>query len=192
MTMLARNRKPTGVLINTGEINKKDVEVDWKDKLRKWRKVQLSSGAVNSLTDKNQSVFQSCSVSVLGCLQASFTADQLKNKIEESLVNGLRRSAGLDLISFAMEQTHSQELFYESLQWFSGSLRFNKGKTTHYLDGLEGCGAEAEKGVRKQFFAIIKRVIWQFEKITAQTAEEVMKCKKAEDHESIKKLYQQS
>jgi len=53
MTMLTRNRKQTGVLINTGEINKKDVEVDWRDKLRKWRKVQLSAGAVNSLTDKN-------------------------------------------------------------------------------------------------------------------------------------------
>ena len=153
-------RRPVS-LVKDATHSQKDKEVDWRDKLRDWRKVQMSSGAVNSLAEKNQSVFQTCSVSVLGCLQASFTAEELSKKIEESLVNGLRRSAGLHLIRFAMDQTHSPKIFYDMLQWFQGSLRSNKSKAVHYQEGLDGCGSEAEKGIKSQFFEIIKRILFQ-------------------------------
>ena len=100
------------------------------------------------MAQKNRSGFESCSVSVLGCLQASFTAEQLKSRVEESLVNGLRRSAGLHLLRFTMEQSLSDEVFFDMLQWFSGSLRMNKSRSVHYLEGLEGCGSETESGIQ--------------------------------------------
>lgn len=96
-------QRKNSVLLSQSTVGRKDTEVDWRDSLRKWRAVQLSSGAVNTLSEKNQSVFKSCTVSVLGCLQASFTAAQLKRKVEESLINGLRRAAGMHLMQFAMK-----------------------------------------------------------------------------------------
>ena len=90
--------------------------------------------------------------SVLGCLQASFTCEQLQERVERSLVNGLRRSAGLHLLNFAMNLTYDKVRFGDLIQWLQGALRDNRVQTTHYLSGLDGCGAKAENGIRQQFF----------------------------------------
>ena len=99
MTIVKRSsaRQSAIVLLNNAVHSLKDVEVDWRDKLKKWRKVQLSTGAVTSLDQAakgNNKMNNSVLVSVLGCLQASFTVEQLQSKVEEQLVKGLRRSAG--------------------------------------------------------------------------------------------------
>ena len=75
MTLLRTTTKKRTILISGSKLGEKDIEVDWRDRLKQWRTVQMSQGAVNTLADKNKEVFKSCSVSVLGCLQASFTAD---------------------------------------------------------------------------------------------------------------------
>ena len=51
MTIVKRGiaRQSAIVMLNNAAHSLKDEEVDWRDKLKKWRKVQLSSGAVTSL-----------------------------------------------------------------------------------------------------------------------------------------------
>ena len=63
---------------------------------------------------------------MLGCLQADMKCEQLQDRVETSLVNGLRRSAGLNLINFAMNLSYSSTRFFDMLQWFQGALRGNR------------------------------------------------------------------
>ena len=60
---------------------------------------------------------QSIVFSILGCLQCSFSYDQLKDRIETSLVNGLRRSAGLNLLNFAMNLGYNETRIFDLIQW---------------------------------------------------------------------------
>jgi hypothetical protein len=110
----------------TADLDEKDQAFDWMDRLRQWKQVQLSSGAVTSFEKTSQNVFKSVSTSVLGCLQADFEADQLQDKVETNLVNGLRRSAGLHFLNFIMGLNMAPQVFLDLLQWFSSSLRNNK------------------------------------------------------------------
>jgi hypothetical protein len=51
-------------------------------------------------------------------LQADFTSDQLREALESSLVKGLRRAAGLNLINFGMSLSGmTDENFNGMLQW---------------------------------------------------------------------------
>lgn len=34
----------------------------------------------------------------------------------------------------------------------------------HYLEGIQGCGSEAENGIKTQFFGILKRILYQLKK----------------------------
>ena len=79
------------------------------------------------------------------------THDQLRERVEKSLVNGLRRSAGLHLLNFAMNLSYSPSRFFDLVQWFQGSLRNNRMQVQHYLAGLEGSGNKAEAGIQEQF-----------------------------------------
>ena len=65
------------IVIDDDQLSRKDVEFDWSDRVKQWKKVQMSSGAITSFENLKQDTFKSCSVSVLGCLQADFTAMQL-------------------------------------------------------------------------------------------------------------------
>ena len=85
-------------MIRDGLIAQKDEEFDWTDGLRQWKRVMKSQGAVSSMADKKVNKINSSAFSVLGVLQANITCEQLQDRVEKSLVNGLRRSAGLQLI----------------------------------------------------------------------------------------------
>ena len=75
------------------------------------------------------------------------------------MVRGLRRSAGLNLLSFAAQLNLGDETFLDLLQWFLTSLRENKYQVAHYTDGISGCGDSVLSVIRKEFFKIIKVVI---------------------------------
>ena len=47
---------------------------------------------------------------------------------------------------------NDEEIFYDALHMFEASLRGNKAKLNHYLDGVPGCGARTERDIRGQFF----------------------------------------
>ena len=121
-------QRNTKVLVHRqSSLDLKDCEMDWRDKLCQWQKVQQSDGSVVDLADlKRNGSLQSSVLSVLGVLQACFTSDHLQECVETSLVNGLKRSSGLNLINFAMNLSYSHQRFFDMVQWFNGSLRNNR------------------------------------------------------------------
>ena len=45
-------------------------EYDWKDRLKSWRQMQTSKGAIKSYTDRKKEIFDSSVMSILACLQS--------------------------------------------------------------------------------------------------------------------------
>ena len=56
-------------------------------------------------------------------MQAKFSAEKLKEEVEKVMLKGLRRSAGLDLISFAIQTNIGNGTFLDLLAWFLTALR---------------------------------------------------------------------
>jgi len=46
-------------------------EVSWKDRLKSWRQMQTSKGAIKSFTERNKEIFDSSIMSILACLQTA-------------------------------------------------------------------------------------------------------------------------
>ena len=65
------------------------------------------------------------------------------------MIKGLRRSAGLELLSFAIDTNIGIGTFFDILQWFLTSMRGNKQIVAHYSDGIEGCGDSVLNAIRK-------------------------------------------
>lgn len=84
-------------------------------------------------------------------------AKQLQDFTEMGLIKGLRRLAGMVMINTTFKQ-NSGNIFYDSAHILIASLRGNKSKLCHYLDGVPGCGARTESEIRKQFFNTIELV----------------------------------
>lgn len=143
-------RKKT-LLVRDSQIGKRETEYDWRERLRQWKQVQQSAGAVTSFADHKIQAIKSSAFSVLGVLQANVSTQELTEKVEQSLVNGLRRAAGLYLLNFAMNLTYSQSRFFDLVQWLQGSLRSNQVQIPHYKSGLESCGNKAESIIKEQF-----------------------------------------
>ena len=61
----------------------------------------------------------SCSLTVLQCLKADYSATELGEYIERQMIGGLRRAAGLNLLNFAMSaSTIPDDYYFILLQWF--------------------------------------------------------------------------
>jgi hypothetical protein len=43
-------------------------EFDWKDRLKSWRQMQTSKGAIRSFTERKKEIFDSSVMSILSCL----------------------------------------------------------------------------------------------------------------------------
>lgn len=180
-----------------GAKQQKDTEYDWTDRLKQWKKVQQAEGAIADLGAKGQLNSNSVSLAVLGLLQSEYTASQVKTTVEEALVRGLRRSAGLNLINFGMGLHGNPRVFQDVLQWFSASLRNRKNTTVHFLDGLAGCGNSCESGIREQFFKILDKVLLKLKTLDFESGscpelklllENLCWNFKAEDHALLGKL----
>ena len=74
-------------------------------------------------------------------------------------MKGLRRSAGLNLLNFAMQMDLNKWVFMDLLQWFVTSLRANLDEVAHYTDNITGCGESVIAAISKEFFQIIKQVV---------------------------------
>ena len=75
----------------------------------------MAEGAIVDLSSKTQLNSQSTSIAILGLLQSEFSVDKISATVEEGLVNGLRRSAGLNLINFAMGLQGCEKVFMDML-----------------------------------------------------------------------------
>jgi len=175
----------------------KDSEYDWTDRLRQWKKVQQAEGAIADLGAKSQLSSNSVTLAVLGLLQSEFGAEQVKDTVERALVQGLRRSAGLNLINFGLGLQGNAQVFQDMLQWFSASLRNRKNLTVHFLDGLAGCGNSCEAGIRDQFFKVLEKVLLKMKTLDFESGscptlklllENLCWNYKAEDHAHLGKL----
>lgn len=150
--------KKRKTLLVGDEQGAKDTEYDWRDRLREWKHVQTSKGVIVDLAQAGPGA-QSAPVAILGLLQGDYSRNQIADTVESSLVNGLRRSAGLNMIGYGMSLNGSDQIFFDMLQWLQGSLRDRKNQAVHYLDGIAGCGNSAEASIRDQFFKVIDRVL---------------------------------
>ena len=88
--------------------------------------MQLSLGTITSFSQLGDSAYKSIPLTVLSLMQSKFTHDKLKEEVEKVMIKGLRRSAGLDLISFTMKMNLGMGTFLDIMQWFLTSLRANR------------------------------------------------------------------
>lgn len=62
-------KEPT---VRAGKDGSEDIplepEFDWKDRLKSWRQMQTSKGAIKSFTDRKKEIFDSSVMSTLACL----------------------------------------------------------------------------------------------------------------------------
>ena len=68
------------------------------------------------------------------------------------MMKGLRRSAGLNLLNFAMQMDIGKLVFLDLLQWFTATLRANRDEVAHYTDNITGCGDSVVAAISKEFF----------------------------------------
>jgi hypothetical protein len=68
------NKKKEGALLFINEPNRDEIEqqksheFDWKDRLKQWRQMQTSKGAIKSFTERKKEIFDSSVMSILACL----------------------------------------------------------------------------------------------------------------------------
>lgn len=93
----------------------KDKEFDWRERLNDWWKIAKSKGAIVDLGAKTQLNSNSISLATLGLLQSEFTSEQINDTIERALIQGLRRSAGINLVRFGMELNGDERIFQDML-----------------------------------------------------------------------------
>ena len=98
----------------------------------------------------------SCSLMVLQCLKADYTSRHLKDYIENQMIWGLRRAAGMNLINFAISMLIPDQAFYILLQWFQKTLRGGTGDVVHFMNKVSGCGEIVHAIARKEFFSILQ------------------------------------
>lgn len=88
--------------------------------------MQLSLGTITSFSQLGDAAFKSIPLTALALMQAKFSIEKLKEEVEKVTIKGLRRSAGLDLISFGIQTNIGAGTFQDLLQWFLTALRANR------------------------------------------------------------------
>lgn len=134
-------------------------EFTWRDRLKNWKQMQTSKGAINSFTDKRKEIFESSTMSILACLQTPISSQRIKKQVETVFLNATKRIAGLKIIADLIQLELPQDVRISVISWFTSGLRGNKNILTHYLEDLKGCGEGLEDVARENFFAIIRSLV---------------------------------
>ncbi|CDW82480.1 hect e3 ubiquitin [Stylonychia lemnae] len=134
-------------------------EFTWRDRLKQWKQMQTSKGAIKSFTDKKKEIFESSVMSILACLQTPISTQRIKKQVENVFLSSTKRIAGLKLLSQLFSLKIKREIREDQINWFTSSLRYNKNQLTHYLDDLKGCGDTLDELARENFFSIINNLI---------------------------------
>ena len=95
-------KKERSILVVEDTLSRKDTGFDWRDRLKQWNQHQLSIGTIVSFSQLSDTAVKSIPLTVLSMMQSKFNVEKLKEEIEKVMIKGLRRSAGLDLLSFAI------------------------------------------------------------------------------------------
>ena len=168
-------------------------EFDWKDRLKSWRQMQTSKGAIKSFTERKKEIFDSSVMSVLACLQTAISAQRIKKQVETVFLNASKRVAGLKLLGELVNIELPQKHRFDLMNWFAASLRGNKNQLAHYLDDLRGCGHHLEDQARENFFQILKGLMKQLRESKEESEiKAILNSLKwkylARDHASLKSL----
>lgn len=75
-------------------------EQDWKDRLKSWRQMQTSKGAIKSFTERKKEIFDSSVMSILACLQTPINSQRIKKQVENVFLNASKRVAGLKILGW--------------------------------------------------------------------------------------------
>ena len=113
--------------------------------MQTWRKVQNSKGAIKSSEITNKEAKESILANVLACLQTDITEAEILKQIERTFADSVRRTSGLVLLDKVISMELPFECKRDSIEWFCSALRANTNKYTHYMDGINGCGAHQWK-----------------------------------------------
>jgi hypothetical protein len=62
------------IMIKEPSLEEAESEFNWKDRLKSWRQMQTSKGAIKSYTERNKEIFNSSVTSILACLQTAISA----------------------------------------------------------------------------------------------------------------------
>ena len=63
----------------------------------------MSLGTISSFSQLGMSAFKSIPCTVIALMQAKHTREKLQEEVERVMVRGLRRSTGLNLLSFTIQ-----------------------------------------------------------------------------------------
>jgi hypothetical protein len=73
-------------------------KVDWEDRLKSWKKMQTSKGAIKSLTEIQAEIWNSGITSIMALLQTAIETEQIQKQVEEIFIDSCKRATGLKLI----------------------------------------------------------------------------------------------
>lgn len=134
-------------------------KLDWEARLKSWKQMQTSRGAIKSLTERKAEIWNSGITSILALLQTAVEAEQIQKQVEKTYIDSCRRTAGLKLIRNLVVNEGPIGHLQDVTAWFSAALRCNKNRLTHYLDDAKGQGIHLESQSRKFFFEILSALV---------------------------------
>lgn len=133
--------------------------LDWEGRLKSWKQMQTSLGAIKSLTERKVEIWNSGITAILALLQTPIEASKIQEQVEQTYIDSCRRCAGFklikDLIVGEMPFSHLEDL----ISWFASALRNNANRLTHYLDDTAGQGIHLEARSRQHFFEILGSLV---------------------------------
>ena len=107
--------KQSHIMIERQENQAKDSEFNWTDRLKAWKSVQNAKGAIVDLGSKGKLNSNSASMAILRILQSDHKVEDIQKTVENALIMSLRRSAGLNLLNFAMSFHGNEQIFFDML-----------------------------------------------------------------------------
>jgi len=149
-------------------------KLDWQARLKSWKQMQTSKGAIRSLGERKNEIWDSGITSILALLQAPIEARDIQKQVETRAIEACRRATGLKLLRDLILLDMPTPQFLDLAAWFCAALRQNSVKLAHYLDSTKGQGLHLETQSKKAFFDIIGAF--------------VKRLKLAKDHSEIKAL----
>jgi len=134
-------------------------KLDWEGRLKSWKQMQTSRGAIKSLTERRAEIWNSGITSILALLQTALDAQQIQKQVEKTYIDACRRTAGLKLVRDLVVREGPTSALQDVVRWFSAAMRCNKNRLTHYLDDAQGQGIHLESQSRKYFFEILGALV---------------------------------
>jgi hypothetical protein len=98
-------------------------KLDWQARLKSWKQMQTSKGAIRSLSERKNEIWDSGITSILALLQAPIEARDIQKQVETRAIEACRRAAGLKLLRDLILLDMPTPQFLDVAAWFCSALR---------------------------------------------------------------------